>query len=281
MSQIMSDTKIVPLGNPQFTDRRTSRSPTAFEKVIVIGSIILVVIFFPLSLFFVFTTVTEYERAVIFRLGRLKEGGPRGPGLFFVLPCTDTYFVINLRTVTFDVPCQEVLTKDCVTVAVDAVVFYRVKDPMSAVLNIDDYRFSTQTLAATTLRNMMGTSTLAEVLTQREALARVMQSALDEATEPWGIEVERVELKDVRLPVQMQRAMAAEAEASREARAKLIAAEGELKAAQSLREAAGIMAQNPVTLQLRYLQTLNSIASETKATLVFPIPVNFLNSFGQ
>uniref|UniRef100_A0A1B6ENN2 Band 7 domain-containing protein n=1 Tax=Cuerna arida TaxID=1464854 RepID=A0A1B6ENN2_9HEMI len=257
-------------------DRTSARlKPSAVESAAVFGSMALFIITFPLSIFFVFKKVTEYERAVIFRLGRLRSGGARGPGLFFVLPCTDDYFLVDLRTVTFDVPCQEVLTKDCVTVAVDAVVFYSVANPLSAILNIVSYSYSTRTLAATTLRNVMGTCNLAEILTQREALAGIMQGTLDEATERWGIKVERVEIKDVRLPAQLQRAMAAEAEAAREARAKVIAAEGELKASNALKDAAAVMSSNPITLQLRYLQTLGSISGATQSTIIFPFPVNF------
>jgi erythrocyte band 7 integral membrane protein len=217
--------------------------------------------------------VQEYERAVIFRLGRLVKGGARGPGIFFVIPCIDTYRKIDLRTVTFDVPPQEILTKDSVTVAVDAVVYYRISNATVAVSNVEDYGRSTRLLAATTLRNVLGTRNLSECLSERESISHAMQTSLDSATDPWGVKVERVEVKDVRLPLNMQRAMAAEAEASRDARAKVIAAEGEQKASRALKEAADVIMDSPAALQLRYLQTLSSIAAEKNSTIIFPIPM--------
>merc|ERR1712179_826319 len=225
--------------------------------------------------------VQEYERAVIFRLGRLKKGKPSGPGLFFIIPCIDNFQRIDLRTVTFDVPPQEILTKDSVTVAVDAVVYYRISDPMVSVLNVENCQQSTQLLAQTTLRNILGMKTLAEVLTDRESMAHYMQSTLDIGTDPWGVKVERVEIKDVRLPHQLQRAMAAEAEAHREARAKVVAAEGEQKASRALKEAADVINQSPAALQLRYLQTLNQISAEKNSTIIFPIPIDMLKGFGK
>jgi len=230
----------------------------------------------PLTVWFCIKIVAEYERAVIFRLGRLRRGGAVGPGWFFVLPCTDTYAKVDLRTVSFDVPPQEILTKDSVTVAVDAVVYYRVSNPTVAISNVENFSLSTRLLASTTLRNALGTRTLAEILTQREEISIHMQSTLDEATDPWGVKVERVEIKDVRLPQQLQRAMAAEAEASREAKAKVIAAEGEMRASRSLKEAADIMSESPAALQLRYLQTLNTISAEKNSTIVFPLPMDIL-----
>jgi len=223
--------------------------------------------------------VQEYERAVVFRLGRLRSGGAKGPGLFFVMPCVDSYKKVDLRTVSFDVPPQEVLSRDSVTVSVDAVVYYRVSNPTMATNNIEDYSHSTRLLAATTLRNVLGTKNLAEILSERETISQVMQNALDEATDPWGVKAERVEIKDVRLPVQLQRAMAAEAEAAREARAKVIAAEGEQKASRALREAANVIAESSSALQLRYLQTLSSIAAEHNSTIIFPMPMNILDHF--
>jgi len=223
--------------------------------------------------------VQEYERAVIFRLGRLRAGGAKGPGLFFTMPCIDSYKTVDLRTVSFDVPPQEVLSRDSVTVSVDAVVYYRVSNPTMATNNIEDYSHSTRLLAATTLRNVLGTRNLAEILSERESISRVMQDSLDEATDPWGVKAERVEIKDVRLPVQLQRAMAAEAEAAREARAKVIAAEGEQKASQALREAAMVIAESPSALQLRYLQTLSTISAEHNSTIIFPMPINMVEHF--
>ncbi|ESO96030.1 hypothetical protein LOTGIDRAFT_214616 [Lottia gigantea] len=242
-------------------------------------SCIIIILTFPFSLCFTIKVVQEYERAVMFRLGRLLAGGARGPGLFFIIPCIDSYTKVDLRTVSFDVPPQEVLTRDSVTVAVDAVVYYRVQNATMSITNVEDANRSTRLLAATTLRNVLGTKNLAEILSEREAISHNMQSSLDEATDPWGVKVERVEVKDVRLPVQLQRAMAAEAEAAREARAKVIAAEGEQKASRALKEAADVMAESPAALQLRYLQTLNSISAEKNSTIIFPLPIDLLNGF--
>lgn len=235
---------------------------------------------FPFSLFLCIKVVQEYERVVIFRLGRLLKGGARGPGIFFIIPCIDTYCKVDLRTVSFDVPPQEILSRDSVTVAVDAVVYYRISNATIAVANVENYGRSTRLLAATTLRNVLGTKNLSEILSEREIISHIMQASLDEATEPWGVKVERVEIKDVRLPVQLQRAMAAEAEAAREARAKVIAAEGEQKASKALRNAAEVIAVSPQAIQLRYLQTLNSIAAEKNSTIVFPLPLEIFASFG-
>ncbi|BFZ05926.1 hypothetical protein BsWGS_08965 [Bradybaena similaris] len=242
-------------------------------------SLVLVVVTFPLSMVFCLQVVREYERAVIFRLGRLLSGGAKGPGLFFILPCIDIYRKVDLRIVTFDVPPQEVLTKDSVTVAVDAVVYYRVFNPILSITGAENSGYSTRLLAATTLRNVLGTKCLSEILSDREHISRAMQESLDEGTDPWGVKVERVEVKDVRLPVQLQRAMAAEAESAREARAKVIAAEGEQKASRALKEAADIITQSPAALQLRYLQTLTTIAAEKNSTIIFPLPVDLLTSF--
>merc|ERR1719266_1506513 len=233
----------------------------------------------PLSLVCVVKVVQEYERAVIFRLGRLLAGGARGPGVFFIIPCVDIYEKIDMRTQTFDVPPQEILTKDSVTVFVNAIMYYKVKDATLAVANVDDYAGSAKLLAATTLRNILGTKTLADILAERETIAHDMQVSLDEATEPWGVYVERVEVKDVRVPEQLQRAMAAEAEAAREARAKVIAAEGEHKASRALRHAAEVMEQSPAAVQLRYLQTLSNISAENNSTVIFPVPIDILSHF--
>ncbi|BFZ20464.1 hypothetical protein BsWGS_23503 [Bradybaena similaris] len=242
-------------------------------------SLLVILITFPISLCLCIKVVQEYERAVIFRLGRLVSGGAKGPGLFFIIPCMDSYTKVDLRTVSFDVPPQEVLTRDSVTVAVDAVVYYRVQNATMSITNVEDSNRSTRLLAATTLRNVLGTKNLSEILSDRENISHVMQANLDDATDPWGVKVERVEVKDVRLPVQLQRAMAAEAEAAREARAKVIAAEGEQKASRALKEAADIMIQSPAALQLRYLQTLNTISAEKNSTIIFPLPIDMLQSF--
>jgi len=227
--------------------------------------------------------VTEYERAVIFRLGRLKNKaeGAVGPGLFCILPCTDTYVKVDMRTVSFDIPPQEILTKDSVTIAVDAVVYYKIQDANASIQNVENASESTRMLAQTTLRNMLGTRTLSGILSEREEIAQEMLELLDKATDPWGIKVERVEVKDVRLPVNLQRAMAAEAEAAREAKAKIIAAEGEMNASKNLKEAADTIASSPAALQLRYLQTLTSIAAEKNSTIVFPIPIEMMKGMNQ
>jgi erythrocyte band 7 integral membrane protein len=182
--------------------------------LIYVISMILIICTFPFSLCVCVRMVQEYERAVIFRLGRIKRGGAVGPGLFFIIPCMDNIAVCDLRTVSFDVPPQEILTKDSVTVAVDAVVYYKIREPLAAVCNVADYAKSTKLLASTTLRTILGTKNLAEILSDREIIAKDILTHLDGATDPWGIQVERVEVKDVRLPQQLQRAMAAEAEAA-------------------------------------------------------------------
>lgn len=232
-------------------------------------------LFFPLALCAGLKQVQEYERAVIFRLGRLQNGSA-GPGLFCLLPCTDTFVKVDLRTVSFDIPPQEILTKDSVTIAVDAVVYYRIADSSASVQNVEDAAKSTRLLAQTTLRTMLGTRTLSQILSDREEISGEMLDTLDKATDVWGIKVERVELKDVRLPANLQRAMAAEAEAAREAKAKIIAAEGEMNASRNLKEAADTIASSPAALQLRYLQTLSSIAAEKNSTIVFPIPMEMM-----
>jgi len=239
-------------------------------------SMLLICCTFPFSLFVTVKQVQEYQRAVIFRLGRVKRGGAVGPGLFFIIPCMDTIQVVDLRTVSFDVPPQEILTKDSVTVAVDAVVYYKINNPMSAVCNVTNASQSTRLLASTTLRNTLGTKTLQDILADREDIAKHILGSLDSATDPWGIRVERVEVKDVRLPQQLQRAMAAEAEATRQARAKVIEAEGEQKASKALKEASDIISSSASALQLRYLQTLTTISAEKNSTVIFPLPIDLL-----
>ncbi|XP_017798621.1 PREDICTED: band 7 protein AGAP004871 isoform X1 [Habropoda laboriosa] len=249
------------------------------KSILVALSWVVVILTMPFSLLICFKVVQEYERAVIFRLGRLLSGGAKGPGMFFILPCIDNYARVDLRTRTYDVPPQEVLTKDSVTVSVDAVVYYRVNNATISITNVENADHSTKLLAQTTLRNTMGTRPLHEILSERETISGNMQVSLDEATDTWGIKVERVEIKDVRLPVQLQRAMAAEAEAAREARAKVIAAEGERKASRALREASEVIGDSPAALQLRYLQTLNTISAEKNSTIVFPLPIDLLTYF--
>jgi len=242
-------------------------------------SFLIFILTFPVAIFICFKVVQEYERVVIFRLGRLVRGGASGPGVFFILPCIESFHKLDLRTVTFDVPPQEILSRDSVTVAVDAVIYFRVQNPTLAVISVSNVYHSTRLLAQTTLRNVLGTKTLSEILLDREGISAIMQQSLDVATDPWGVKVERVEIKDVRLPQGLQRSMAAEAEATREAKAKVIAAEGERDSSKALREAADVITQSPAALQLRYLQTLNAIAAERNSTIIFPLPIDLLNGF--
>ncbi|XP_074639598.1 band 7 protein AGAP004871-like isoform X1 [Acropora palmata] len=260
-------------------DNGSSDNRGLCDYLLTFVSFLLFICTLPLSLCFCVKIVQEYERAVIFRLGRLLPGGAKGPGMFFIFPCIDSYQKVDLRVVSFDVPPQEVLTKDSVTVAVDAVVYFRIYNATMSITNVENANRSTRLLAQTTLRNVLGTKNLSEILSERESISDTMQSSLDEATDPWGMKVERVEVKDVRLPQQLQRAMAAEAEASREARAKVIAAEGEMNASRALKEAAEIISESPSALQLRYLQTLTTISAEKNSTILFPLPVNFLSRF--
>ena len=216
--------------------------------------------------------VQEYERGVIFRLGRLV--GARGPGLFFIIPIIDRMVRMDLRTLTMELPAQECICRDNVTIKVTAVVYFRVVNPENAVTKVYDFNLATLQLAQTTLRNVIGQADLDQVLSQREEINAQLQKIIDDQTEPWGIKVTLVEVKDVELPVTMQRAMARQAEAEREKRAKIIHAEGELQASEKLAEAAKIIHGQPATLQLRYLQTLTEIATEKNSTIVFPLPVD-------
>ncbi|WP_334111027.1 slipin family protein [Thermodesulfitimonas autotrophica] len=220
--------------------------------------------------------VQEYERGVIFRLGRCV--GARGPGLFLLIPLIERMRKVDLRVVTMEVPTQEVITRDNVTVKVNAVVYFRVINPVDAVIKVIDPVHATSQLAQTTLRSVLGQSELDELLAHREAINQRLQQIIDEGTEPWGIKVSMVEVRDVELPASMQRAMAAQAEAERERRAKIIHAEGELQAAEKLAEAARIIAREPVTVQLRYLQTLREIAADNASTIVFPLPLDLIRS---
>lgn len=220
--------------------------------------------------------VREYERGVIFRLGRLI--GAKGPGLFFIIPFVDKMVKVDLRTITLDVPPQEVITKDNVPVHVNAVVYFRVVDPTAAVVEVLDFVEATRQISMTTLRSIVGKSELDELLTERERLNRELQKIIDEHTDPWGVKVITVEIKDVKIPAEMQRAIARQAEAERERRSKIIHAEGELQAAEKLREAAAIMQQSPGALQLRYLQTLTEISAEKTNTIVFPLPLELLDA---
>jgi len=221
--------------------------------------------------------VTEYERGVIFRLGRLV--GAKGPGLFFIIPIVDKMRKVDLRVLTMDVPPQEVITKDTVTVRVNAVVFLRVVDPEASVVKVLDHIRATSQISQTTLRNVLGQSDLDDLLSKREHLNQTLQQIIDEQTDPWGVKVSAVEIKEVELPETMKRSMAAQAEAERDRRAKVIHAEGELQASEKLAQAGAVMAKEPATLQLRYLSTLTEIASEKNSTLIFPIPIDLIKIF--
>jgi regulator of protease activity HflC (stomatin/prohibitin superfamily) len=239
-----------------------------------IGVVIVIAVLFVLS---GLKVLNEYERAVVFRLGRLAPY--RGPGVVFIIPILERLVRIDLRTVTLDIPPQDVITRDNVTVKVSAVLYFRVVDPSRAVTEVANYLFATMQLAQTTLRSVGGQTELDDLLAQREKLNARIQEIVDAQTEPWGIKVTLVELKNIDLPQDMQRAIAAQAEAERERRAKVIAAEGEFQAAQRLSEAADIMSKSPITLQLRYLQTLAEIATEHNSTTIFPLPIDLLEPF--
>lgn len=243
-------------------------------ELILIG---VVVVFLLLVLISAVKVVQEYERGVVFRLGRLV--GARGPGLILLIPFIERMQKLDLRTVTMDIPAQEVITRDNVTVRVNAVAYFRVIDPNAAVVNVADYIRATSQIAQTTLRSVLGQSSLDDLLSQREKINLDLQQIIDEQTEPWGIKVSVVEVKDVELPQSMQRAMARQAEAERDKRAKIIHAQGEYQAAEQLGMAAEIINQNPVTIQLRYLQTLTEIGTEKNTTIAFPIPMDMFGQF--
>ncbi|MBA7661872.1 hypothetical protein ES703_69892 [subsurface metagenome] len=238
---------------------------------------IVVVVFMILSM--AIKIVAEYERGVIFRLGRLI--GAKGPGLFLIIPFVDRMFKVDLRVVTMDVPSQEVITKDNVTVRVNAVVYFRVVDPESSVVKVLDHIRATSQISQTTLRNVLGQSELDELLSQREKLNQMLQKIIDEHTDPWGVKVSTVEIKEVELAEEMKRSMAAQAEAERERRAKIIHAEGEFQASEKLAQAAAIIGREPTAIQLRFLSTITEIASEKNSTILFPIPIEFLKAFGK
>jgi regulator of protease activity HflC (stomatin/prohibitin superfamily) len=243
----------------------------------MIGPGLMVLIFFGALALSGIKVLKEFERAVVFRLGRLV--GHRGPGLIFVIPVVERMQRIDLRTVTMDIPAQDVITKDNVSVQVNAVLYFRVVDPNLAVVEVVDYLFATSQLAQTTLRSVCGQCELDELLAERDKINERVQEILDAQTDPWGIKVVTVELKHIDLPQEMQRAMAAQAEAERERRAKVINAEGEFQAAERLTAAAVIIRQHPIALQLRYLQTLTEIASENASTTMFPVPVDLISPF--
>jgi regulator of protease activity HflC (stomatin/prohibitin superfamily) len=223
--------------------------------------------------------LSEYERAVVFRLGKLLPQ-PKGPGVTLIFVPIDRMVRVSLRTIVLDVPPQDVITRDNVSVKVNAVVYFRVLDPNKAIVEVESYHYATSQLAQTTLRSVLGEVDLDDLLSERERLNRQLQTILDHRTDPWGIKVSAVEVKHVDLPPDMQRAMARQAEAEREKRAKIIHADGEFQASEKLRQAASVIAQEPVTVTLRYLQTLTEIASEKNSTIVFPLPIELINMLG-
>jgi regulator of protease activity HflC (stomatin/prohibitin superfamily) len=220
----------------------------------------------------------EYERGVIFRLGRLRSP-PKGPGLFLLIPIIDKMVRVDLRTVTLNVPPQEVITKDNVPVRVNAVAYFRIIDPEKAIVQVENFMVATSQIAQTTLRSVLGQHQLDELLSERDKINSILQQIIDDATSPWGIKVSVVEVKDVEIPSDMQRAMARQAEAERERRAKVIAAEGEFQASERLKDAANIISQNPTALQLRFLQTLIEMSAERTSTMILPLPLELLRPF--
>ena len=244
----------------------------------IIGPSILSMVFV-IFLFFYFLSsaikiLKEYERGVVFRLGRIIP--IKGPGLVIIWPIIDKLVRVSLRTVTFDVPSQDIITKDNITVKVNAVVYFRVIDPIRAITAVEDFFYATSQIAQTTLRSILGQSQLDDLLTKRDELNAELQKVIDFQTEPWGIKVATVEVKNVDLPVEMQRAIAKQAEAERERRAKVIHADGEFQASQKLADAAQIMATQPMAMQLRYLGTLTEIATEKNSTIIFPLPIDLI-----
>ena len=243
----------------------------------LLGGLLPVVVLFILFLAVSLRVLKEYERGVIFRLGRVIKA--KGPGLIILIPVIDRMTKVSLRTVAMDVPSQDVITRDNVSIKVNAVVYFRVMDPTSAVIQVEDYLFATSQLAQTTLRSVCGQAELDEILSERDQINNELQHILDQHTDPWGIKVSTVEVKHIDLPQDMQRAMARQAEAERERRAKVINAEGEYQAAEKLAMAAEVIAVHPQALQLRYLQTLREVASENNSTTLFPLPIDLFKPF--
>ena len=242
--------------------------------VAVVAVVVIVLLLVAMSV----RVAREYERGVVFRLGRLLTP-PKGPGLFFLIPIIDKMVRVDLRTVTLNVPPQEVITKDNVPVRVNAVAYFRIIEPTAAIVQVENFMVATSQIAQTTLRNVLGQHVLDELLAEREKINTILQQIIDEATSPWGIKVSIVEVKDVEIPTGMQRAMARQAEAERERRGKVIAAEGEFQASERLRDAANVISDNPIALQLRYLQTLLEMSSERSTTLIVPLPIDLIRPF--
>ncbi|MCE5253592.1 MAG: slipin family protein [Actinomycetia bacterium] len=242
-----------------------------------IAIIVIIVVLLIIILSAAIKVFPEYQRGVIFRLGRINP--PKGPGIFLIIPIVDRVVRVDLRTITMDVPAQEVITKDNVPVKVNAVAYFRVIDPTKAVIQVQNYVVATSQIAQTTLRSVLGQSDLDHLLTERDKLNTRLQEIIDEQTDPWGVKVSIVEIKDVEIPAGMQRAMARQAEAERERRAKVIAAEGEYQASEKLEQAAVVLSRTPAAIQLRYLQTLAEIATEKNSTTIFPIPIELVEPF--
>jgi regulator of protease activity HflC (stomatin/prohibitin superfamily) len=240
-------------------------------------AIVAVLVILLLVLFAAVKIAREYERGVIFRLGRLLPH-PKGPGIFLLIPVVDRMVRVDLRTVTLNVPPQEVITKDNVPVRVNAVAYFRIVEPNAAIVQVENYMAATSQISQTTLRSILGQHVLDELLSERDKLNSMLQEQIDDQTSPWGIKVSIVEVKDVEIPAGMQRAMARQAEAERERRAKVISAEGEFQASERLKDAAAVMSQEPITVQLRYLQTLLEIGASNNSTIIFPIPIDLLTA---
>jgi regulator of protease activity HflC (stomatin/prohibitin superfamily) len=241
--------------------------------------LVVIIVFAVIILANAIRILREYERGVVFRLGRLVSGGVRGPGLILLIPIIDKMVKVSLRTVVMDVPPQDVITQDNVSIKVNAVVYFRVIQPQKAVVEVENFLMATSQLSQTTLRSVLGQSELDDLLSQREKINQKLQQIIDAHTEPWGVKVSNVEVKQIDLPQEMQRAMAKQAEAERERRSKVIAAEGEFQASQRLSDAAKILSDQPSALTLRYLQTLREIATENNSTTIFPVPVDLLKPF--
>jgi regulator of protease activity HflC (stomatin/prohibitin superfamily) len=240
---------------------------------------IVLVIFILFILMSAIRVLKEYERGVVFRLGRVLSQGARGPGLILLIPVLDKMVKVSLRTVVMDVPPQDVITQDNVSIKVNAVVYFRVMEPQKAIIEVENYLVATSQLSQTTLRSVLGQSELDDILSQREKINHRLQQIIDSQTEPWGVKVSHVEVKQIDLPQEMQRAMAKQAEAERERRSKVISAEGEFQASQRLSDAAKILSEQPSALTLRYLQTLREIASDKNSTTIFPVPIDLLKPF--
>jgi len=262
--------------NPKVDDKLAydaTSETSGLERFLSIVAFVWAIISFPLTVWFRLRRVHQYERGVKFRFGKRKRGEAERPGMHYVMPFVEEMYVLDMRTKAFDVPPQQILTKDSVSCMIDAVVYYHVRDPVMAACNVRNFDQCTRLLATTTMRTILGTKTMDELLTDRDNIAKDIFATMDEPVRPWGIQIERVELKDVILPANLQRAMAAEAEAIRDAKAKIVAAKGEQDASRALTEAATVISESTGAMQLRYLQTLHAISAEKNSTIIFPLPM--------